>query len=138
MIDVDFLPEHLIKIGGSYIGLEFAQMYRRFGSRVTVVEMGPRLIVRKDEDVSDAIREIRENEAIEFRTGASCICVENQDGKIVLNADCDEGAEKIIGSHIPLTVGRKPNTDGLGLDKAGVEIDERSDVNGRGAFTHTY
>jgi pyruvate/2-oxoglutarate dehydrogenase complex dihydrolipoamide dehydrogenase (E3) component len=156
MMEVDFLPEHLIIIGGSYIGLEFAQMYRRFGSRVTVVEMGPRLIGREDEDVSDTVREILENEGVEIRTGASCIGVENQDGQIVLNADCDEGAEKIIGSHILLAVGRKPNTDDLGLDKAGVETDERGyvtvgdtletnvpgiwaigDVNGRGAFTHT-
>ena len=156
MMEVDFLPEHLIIIGGSYIGLEFAQMYRRFGSRVTVVEMGPRLIGREDEDVSDTVREILENEGVEIRTGASCIGVENQDGKIVLNADCDEGAEKIIGSHILLAVGRKPNTDDLGLDKAGVATDERGyvtvddalqtnvpgiwaigDVNGRGAFTHT-
>jgi pyruvate/2-oxoglutarate dehydrogenase complex dihydrolipoamide dehydrogenase (E3) component len=156
MMEVDFLPEHLIIIGGSYIGLEFAQMYRRFGSRVTVVEMGPRLIGREDEDVSDTVREILENEGVEIRTGASCIGVENQDGKIVLNADCDEGAEKIIGSHLLLAVGRKPNTDDLGLDKAGVETDERGyvtvddalqtnvsgiwaigDMNGRGAFTHT-
>ena len=156
MMDVDFLPEHLIIIGGSYIGLEFAQMYRRFGSRVTVVEMGPRLIGREDEDVSDTVREILENDGVEIRTGASCIGIENQDGKIVLNADCDEGAEKIIGSHILLAVGRKPNTDDLGLDRAGVKTDERGyvtvddslqtnvpgiwaigDVNGRGAFTHT-
>ncbi|NKB21051.1 MAG: FAD-containing oxidoreductase [Alphaproteobacteria bacterium] len=156
MMEVDFLPEHLIIIGGSYIGLEFAQMYRRFGSRVTVVEMGPRLIGREDEDVSDTVREILENEGVEIRTNASCISLENQDGNIVLNADCDDGAEKIIGSHILLAVGRKPNTDDLGLDKAGVETDERGyitvddtlqtnvtgiwaigDVNGRGAFTHT-
>lgn len=156
MMEVDFLPEHLIIIGGSYIGLEFAQMYRRFGSRVTVVEMGPRLIGREDEDVSDTVREILENEGVEIRTNASCISIEKQNGKIVLNADCEEGAEKIVGSHILLAVGRKPNTDDLGLDKAGVETDERGyvtvddflrtnvpgiwaigDVNGRGAFTHT-
>jgi pyruvate/2-oxoglutarate dehydrogenase complex dihydrolipoamide dehydrogenase (E3) component len=114
------------------------------------------LIGREDEDVSDTVREILENEGVEIRTDASCIGIENQDGKIVLNADCDKGAEKIIGSHILLAVGRKPNTDDLGLDKAGVETDERGyvtvdnaletnipgiwaigDVNGRGAFTHT-
>ncbi len=88
MMEVDFLPEHLIIIGGSYIGLEFAQMYRRFGSRVTVVEMGPRLIGREDEDVSDTVREILENEGVEIRTNASCIRIEKQNGKIVLNADC--------------------------------------------------
>ena len=118
--------------------------------------MGPRLIGRKDEEVSDAVREIREKEGTQICTGASCSCIENQDGKIVLNADCDEGAEKIIGSHILLAVGRKPNTDDLGFDKAGVGTDQRGyvtvddaletnisgiwaigDVNGRGPFTHT-
>ena len=91
---------------------------RRFGSRVTIVEMGPRLIGRKDEDVSDSVREIREKEGTQIRTSASG--TENQDGKIVLNADYEEGAEKIIGSHILLAVGRKPITDDLGFDKAGV------------------
>ncbi len=156
MMEVDFLPEHLIIIGGSYIGLEFAQMYRRFGSRVTVVEMEPRLIGREDEDVSDYVREILENEGVEIRTNANCISVEKQHDKIVLNADCDDSTEKIVGSHILLAVGRKPNTDDLGLEKAGVDTDKRGyisvddtlqtnvpgiwaigDVNGRGAFTHT-
>ncbi len=156
MMEVDFLPEHLVIIGGSYIGLEFAQMYRRFGSLVTVVELGPKLIGREDEDVSDTVREILEKEGVEIRTGASCLGLENRDGKIVLNADCESSSEEIVGSHLLLAVGRKPNADDLGLDKAGVETDDRGyikvndqlqtnipgiwaigDVNGRGAFTHT-
>ncbi len=156
IMDVDFLPEHLIIVGGSYIGLEFAQMYRRFGSRVTVVEMGPRPIGREDEDVSDAIKDILEKDGVEFRLNASCIGFENRGDQVVVTASCEPGPEDIIGSHVLLAVGRKPNTADLGLDAAGVETDGRGfvvvddqlrtnvdgiyavgDVNGRGAFTHT-
>ena len=156
MMDVDFLPEHLVIVGGSYIGLEFAQMYRRFGSQVTVVEKGPRLIGREDEDVSAAITEILEGGGIAIRTGAGCIGLEKIDGQIAVTAECDPGKEDILGSHVLLAVGRKPNTDDLGLQAAGVETDARGyitvddelrtnvpgiwaigDVNGRGAFTHT-
>jgi len=156
IMDVDFLPEHLIVIGGSYIGLEFAQMYRRFGSRVTVVEMGPRLIGRDDEDVSAAVQEILEKEGVQFRLNASCLGLERDGDGVVVNASCEPGPEAIRGSHVLLAVGRKPNTDDLGLDAAGVETDQRGfitvddqlrtnvdgiyavgDVNGRGAFTHT-
>jgi len=156
MMDVDFLPEHLIVIGGSYIGLEFAQMYRRFGSRVTVVEMGDRLIARDDEDVSAEVKGILEAEGIDIRLNASCIAAAKRDGQVVITADCEPGKEEIVGSHVLLAVGRRPNTDELGLDKAGVEMDRRGfivvddqlatnvpgiwaigDVNGRGAFTHT-
>jgi pyruvate/2-oxoglutarate dehydrogenase complex dihydrolipoamide dehydrogenase (E3) component len=156
MMEVDFLPEHLVIVGGSYIGLEFAQMYRRFGSRVTVVEMGPRLIGREDEDVSAAVKEILENEGIEIRVGAECIGLAKRGGQVAVTASCEPGPEEIVGSHVLLAVGRRPNTDDLGLDKAGVETDKRGyiavddrlctnvpgiwamgDVNGRGAFTHT-
>jgi pyruvate/2-oxoglutarate dehydrogenase complex dihydrolipoamide dehydrogenase (E3) component len=156
MMEVDFLPEHLVIVGGSYIGLEFAQMYRRFGSRVTVVEMGPRLIGREDEDVSAAVKEILESEGIEIRLGAECIGLAKRGGQVVVTASCEPGPEEIVGSHVLLAVGRRPNTDDLGLDKAGVETDKRGyitvddqlrtnvagiwamgDVNGRGAFTHT-
>ena len=156
IMQVDFLPEHLVIIGGSYIGLEFAQMYRRFGSRVTVVEMGPRLIGREDEDVSAAVKEILENEGIEIRLEAECIGLAKRGGQVAVTASCGPGPEEIVGSHVLLAVGRKPNTDDLGLDKAGVETDPRGyvvvddqlrtnvpgiwaigDVNGRGAFTHT-
>jgi pyruvate/2-oxoglutarate dehydrogenase complex dihydrolipoamide dehydrogenase (E3) component len=156
MMDVDFLPEHLIVIGGSYIGLEFAQMYRRFGSRVTVVEMGDRLIARDDEDVSAEVKRILEAEGVEVRLDATCVALAKSDGRVVVTADCEPGAQEIFGSHVLLAVGRRPNTDELGLEKAGVETDPRGfivvddllgtnvpgiwaigDVNGRGAFTHT-
>ena len=156
MMDVDFLPDHLVIIGGSYIGLEFAQMYRRFGSRVTIVEMAPRLIAREDADVSEAIREIQENEGINIRLGATCVGLRRADRLVAVTADCDPRPEDIIGSHVLLAVGRRPNTDDLGLEAAGVETDARGyvlvddglatnvsgiwaigDVNGRGAFTHT-
>jgi pyruvate/2-oxoglutarate dehydrogenase complex dihydrolipoamide dehydrogenase (E3) component len=156
MMDVDVLPEHLIIIGGSYIGLEFAQMYRRFGSRVTVVEMAPKLIGREDDDVSTTVHEILTQDGIDIRLGASCIGLAKRDGQVVVTADCEPGAEDIVGSHVLLAVGRKPNTDDLGLNAAGVETDARGnitvddglqtnvpgiwaigDVNGRGAFTHT-
>jgi pyruvate/2-oxoglutarate dehydrogenase complex dihydrolipoamide dehydrogenase (E3) component len=156
MMDVDFLPEHLIVIGGSYVGLEFAQMYRRFGSEVTIVEMGPRLIQREDEDVSEAIRTILEREGIKTRLSAECIALEKRGDKVVVKVDCSSGDRTVIGSHALLAVGRVPNTDDLGLENAGVAVDQRGyikvddqlrtnvrgiyalgDCNGRGAFTHT-
>ncbi len=156
MMEVDFLPDHLVIIGGSYVGLEFAQMYRRFGSRVTVVEMGPKLIGREDDDVSAAVQEILENEGIDIRLNADCIGLARRGGQVVVTASCEPGTEEIVGSHVLLAVGRRPNTDDLGLEAAGVEMDARGyivvddelhtnvpgiwamgDVNGRGAFTHT-
>ncbi len=156
MMDVDFLPEHLIIIGGSYIGLEFAQMYRRFGSKVTVVEMQDRIIARDDEDVSAAVQEILEGEGVEFRLKADCLEARATGSGIAVRVSCQEGPEEETGSHLLLAVGRVPNTDDLGLDKAGVDssqfgfidVDEHlctnvsgvwaiGDVNGRGAFTHT-
>ena len=156
MMEVDFLPEHLIVIGGSYIGLEFAQMYRRFGSEVTIVEMGPRLIHREDEDVSEAIRTILENEGINIRLEAECIALEKRGDKVAVNVDCSSGDKIVVGSHALLAVGRVPNTDDLGLGNAGIAVDQRGyiqvddqlrtnvpgiyalgDCNGRGAFTHT-
>ncbi|HEY3180402.1 MAG TPA: FAD-containing oxidoreductase [Casimicrobiaceae bacterium] len=156
MMDVDFLPEHLIVIGGSYIGLEFAQMYRRFGSRVTVIEMAPRLIAREDEDVSQAVQSIVENEGIMVRLNAKCLAAERRGQDIAVHVSCEEEPREIVGSHLLLAVGRVPNTDDLGLERAGVATDERGfikvddqlatnvpgiwalgDINGRGAFTHT-
>jgi pyruvate/2-oxoglutarate dehydrogenase complex dihydrolipoamide dehydrogenase (E3) component len=156
MMEVDFLPEHLIVIGGSYVGLEFAQMYRRFGSEVTIVEMGPRLIHREDEDVSEAIRTILENEGINIRLEAECIALEKRGDKVAINVDCSSGDKIVVGSHALLAVGRVPNTDDLGLGNAGIAVDQRGyiqvddqlrtnvpgiyalgDCNGRGAFTHT-
>jgi len=156
MMDVDFLPEHLLIVGGSYVGLEFGQMYRRFGSEVTIVEMGPRLIQREDEEVSEAIREILENEGINIRLNAECIAVEKHYEKVAINVDCGTGDKKVLGSHLVLAVGRVPNTDDLGLENTAVAVDQRGyiqvddqlqtnvpgiyalgDCNGRGAFTHT-
>jgi pyruvate/2-oxoglutarate dehydrogenase complex dihydrolipoamide dehydrogenase (E3) component len=156
MMDVDFLPAHLVVIGGSYIGLEFGQMYRRFGSRVTVIEMGPRLIGREDEDVSQAVQEILEKEGIEVRLNAECLSVEKEDSSIAANVGCQAGAPRVVGSHLLLAVGRVPNTDDLGLEAAGIQVDQRGfivvdeqlrttapgvwalgDCNGKGAFTHT-
>jgi len=156
MMDIDFLPEHLVIIGGSYVGLEFGQMYRRFGSEVTVVEAGPRLIGREDEDVSQAVREILELEGIRIRLNAKCISMARCDGRLAVGTDCGEGPPEVSGSHVLLAVGRTPNTHDLGLDRAGVATDQRGyimvddqlqtnvpgiwalgDCNGRGAFTHT-
>jgi pyruvate/2-oxoglutarate dehydrogenase complex dihydrolipoamide dehydrogenase (E3) component len=156
ILAVDELPRHLIVIGGSYVGLEFAQMYRRFGAAVTVVEKSPRLISREDEDVSDAVRDILESEGITCRLNAECIRFGCLGGDIAVGVSCKDGPEEVVGSHVLLAVGRQPNTDDLGLDRAGVETDERGyikvddrlatstpgiwalgDCNGRGAFTHT-
>ena len=156
IMDVDFLPDHLVIIGGSYIGLEFAQMYRRFGCRVTVVQRGGRLIPRDDPDVSEAVKEILEAEGVEFQMNAECAGLENRNGQVAVTASCAPGDVEVVGSHVLLAVGRVPNTDDLGLDKAGVETDKRGfitvndelrtnvpgiwaigDANGRGAFTHT-
>jgi len=156
MMSVDYLPPHLVIVGGSYVGLEFAQMYRRFGSEVTIVEMAPRLIAKEDEDVSAAIKEILEAEGIAVRVGAKCIHFARKNGKVAVGVDCQDGAPEVIGTHVLLAVGRLPNTDDLGLDKAGVQKDQHGyitvddqlrtnvpgiwalgDCNGRGAFTHT-
>jgi len=156
IMDIDFLPEHFIIVGGSYVGLEFAQIYRRLGSDVTVVEMGPRLIGREDEDISQAVREILEAEGIEFRLNAKCISLAKRDVGVAVGLTCEEGPPEVIGTHVLLAVGRTPNTSDLGLDRAGVTTDHRGyiivddqlqtnvpgiwalgDCNGRGAFTHT-
>jgi pyruvate/2-oxoglutarate dehydrogenase complex dihydrolipoamide dehydrogenase (E3) component len=156
MMDVDFLPEHLIVIGGSYIGLEFAQVFRRFGAKVTVIEMAPRLIPREDADVSMGVADFLEAEGVELRLNAACLAVEKHKDGIAVNVDCTEGPPQVIGSHLLFAAGRRPNTDDLGLDAAGVATDARGyitvddqlrtnvpgvfalgDCNGRGAFTHT-
>lgn len=155
-MDVDFVPPHLVIVGGSYIGLEFAQMYRRFGSAVTVIEMASRLIAREDEDVSGAIREILEREGIEVRLNAKCLSVAKTPDGVAATVDCEAGAPVVHGTHLLVATGRRPNTDDLGLDAAGIEHDNRGfitvddqlrtnvpgvwalgDCNGKGAFTHT-
>jgi pyruvate/2-oxoglutarate dehydrogenase complex dihydrolipoamide dehydrogenase (E3) component len=155
MMDIDFLPRHLVVVGGSYIGLEFGQMYRRFGSDVTIIELGPRLTPREDEDVSEAIAGFLTKEGIAVRLNANCLSVSKQGSDIVLTVDCG-GISEIRGSHLLVATGRRPNTDDLGLERAGVQQDARGyitvndelctnvpgiwalgDCNGRGAFTHT-
>ncbi|ORB88293.1 FAD-containing oxidoreductase [Mycobacterium persicum] len=157
ILELDTLPEHLVIVGGSYIALEFAQMYRRFGAKVTVVERGPRLASREDEDVSASIREILEAEGIDVVVNANDVRLAKRDngcGGFELTPSA--GAAPIAGSHLLLAVGRKPNTDDLGLEAAGVQTDARGyivvddqlkttvdhiwalgDCNGKGAFTHT-
>jgi pyruvate/2-oxoglutarate dehydrogenase complex dihydrolipoamide dehydrogenase (E3) component len=126
LLQLEEIPEHLIVVGGSYIGLEFAQIFRRFGAKVTVVEMHGRLISREDEEVSDTIREILEGEGIQFRLNATCLSgTQDQSGKITVNLDCIEGSPKIIGSHLLLAVGRVPNSDTLNLKATGLIEDER-------------
>jgi len=156
LLALDRLPEHLIIIGGSYIGLEFAQMYRRFGAEVTIVEKEQRLVAREDEDVSQAIREILEGEGITMRLSAECIRLAPHPDGVAVGVECASGDPETIGSHVLLAVGRRPNTDELGLDKGGVATDSRGyiqvddflatsmpgiwalgECNGRGAFTHT-
>ncbi len=156
VMDLDALPQHLVIVGGGPVGLEFAQIFRRFGSEVTIVEMSPRLVPREDEDVSTAIREILEGEGVHVRVDAKCIRVEKNGDSVKVAVDCTSGEPDIVGSHLLLAIGRKPNTDDLGLERAGVAIDARGYVvvddalrsniagiwalgecNGRGAFTHT-
>lgn len=156
MMEVDFAPRHLVIVGGSYIGLEFAQMYRRFGSKVTVVEMAPKLLAREDDDVAQEIRAILEREGIEIRTAAKCLAVKRSGNRVSVRLSCEEGSPSARGTHVLLAVGRRPNTHDLGLAEAGIEADERGfikvddelrtsaegvwalgEANGRGAFTHT-
>ena len=156
MLELDTVPGHLLCIGGSYVGLEFAQMFRRFGSDVTVIEKGPRVVWHEDPDVSDAIRAVLAAEGISIRTEAECIGFEKRPNGIAARVECTRGEPEVVGSHVLLAVGRQPNTDDLGLDRAGVKVNDRGyitvddelrtsvpgiwalgDCNGRGAFTHT-
>ena len=155
LLEIDFLPPHLLVLGGSYVGLEFAQIFRRFGSQVTVIEIGPRLIPREDEDVATAVSDFLGREGIAIRTGAKCLRVAKERDEIVMTLSC-EGPSEVRGSHLLVATGRRPNTDDLGLEAAGVDCDARGyiivddelrtnvpniwalgDCNGRGAFTHT-
>ena len=156
ILDLEVLPEHLIIVGGGYIGLEFAQMYRRFGSEVTLIETGDRLIKRESPDISAAVTEILEAEGVRVRLNAQCIGVGRQGDAVTAGVDCASGDPEVVGSHLLLAVGRRPNTDDLGLDATGIDVDGRGlirvddtlqtavagvwalgECNGRGAFTHT-
>ena len=156
LMEIDFVPKHLIVVGGSYIGLEFGQMFRRFGSEVTIIEMGQRLVRREDQDVSAAVHEIIAREGIQIRLNAKCISFSKRNDETFAQVDCTSGDPEVSGTHVLLAVGRVPNTDDLGLEKAGLTTDQAGyitvdeqlrtnvdgiwamgDCNGRGAFTHT-
>ena len=156
MMDIDFLPAHLIILGGSYVGLEFAQVYRRFGSEVTVIELAPRLIAREDADVSQAVADFLKEEGIDVRVGSKVVGVEKEGNAIAVKVESAGTVSQVAGTHVLVAIGRRPNTDDLGLDKADIATDARGyiqvddqlrtsaadiwamgDCNGRGAFTHT-
>jgi len=156
MMDLAVLPEHLVVVGGSYVGLEFGQMFRRFGSEVTVVQRGPRLLGREDEDVSQSVHDLLVGEGVAVRTGAECLAAQRRGERVAVRVACGGKEEWVEGSHLLLAVGRRPNTDDLGVAAAGLAVDERGylqvdeqlrtnvagvwaigDCNGRGAFTHT-
>ena len=156
VMGVDFTPAHLIIVGGSYIGLEFAQMYRRFGSQVTVVERMPKLLPREDDDVAAEIAAIIKREGIHIRTDAECMALRKKGKRIAVTLECKHGKPIAEGTHVLLAVGRTPNTGDLGLREAGIQADERGyikvddecrtsaegvwalgECNGKGAFTHT-
>jgi pyruvate/2-oxoglutarate dehydrogenase complex dihydrolipoamide dehydrogenase (E3) component len=156
LLELDKLPMHLVIIGGSYVGLEFAQMYRRFGSEVTVIEKAPRLLSHEDAEVAAAVQCALEAEGIQTRLGAECLQLAQNAESVTANVHCSEGSPQITGSHVLMAIGRVPNTDDLGLEKAGVETDHAGfikvddelrtnvsgiwalgDCNGKGAFTHT-
>ena len=156
ILTLDELPEHLVVVGGGYVGLEFAQIFRRFGCQVTIVEKGARLAGHEDEDASGVIQEIFAGEGIEVRLNADCIHLERREGGVAVGLECSVGAPHVDGSHVLLAVGRVPNTDDLNLAAAGIDSDEHGyirideglqtnvqgvyalgDCNGHGAFTHT-
>jgi pyruvate/2-oxoglutarate dehydrogenase complex dihydrolipoamide dehydrogenase (E3) component len=156
MMELDTAPPHLVIVGGSYVGLEFGQMFRRFGSEVTIVEMAPRLVQREDPEISTGIQNLLTSEGINLRVNARCIRLSGRAGAIVAHVDCQDGSHAVEGTHLLLAVGRTPNTDDLGLEAAGVSRDDRGyivvndrletnvsgiwalgDCNGKGAFTHT-
>jgi pyruvate/2-oxoglutarate dehydrogenase complex dihydrolipoamide dehydrogenase (E3) component len=156
LLDLDTLPQHLVIVGGGYVGLEFGQIFRRFGSDVTIIEKASGLIAHEDEDVSSAVREILEREGIQFRLNANCIALSRGKTGVAAKVDCVEGAPEVTGSHLLLAMGRTSNTDDLGLERTGVLRDSRGyitvddelrtnipgiwalgDCNGRGGFTHT-
>lgn len=156
ILELETLPRHLVVVGGSYVGLEFGQIFRRFGSEVTIIDKSSRLVSREDGDVSASIKAFLEKEGITVRLSAECIHLESRGEDVAVGVNCNDDASDSIGSHVLLAVGRRPNTDDLGLDCAGVKHDKHGfitvdhqlrtsvpgiwalgDCNGRGAFTHT-
>ncbi|GLQ51782.1 FAD-containing oxidoreductase [Dyella flava] len=156
MMDLREMPRHLVIVGGSYIGLEFGQMFRRFGAEVSIVERSERLLPREDPEVSAAVVDILQREGITLHLGAECIELDGKAGDVAVLARCDQPRKEVRGTHILMATGRRPNTDSLGLQKAGVATDKHGyilvddqcrtnvegiwamgDCNGKGAFTHT-
>jgi pyruvate/2-oxoglutarate dehydrogenase complex dihydrolipoamide dehydrogenase (E3) component len=156
LLALNVVPRHLVVVGGSYVGLEFAQMFRRFGAEVTVVEKGPRLVGREDEEISDEVCSILQREGVTVRVNSECISLAPHAQGVAVGVSCTSGEPQVVGSHLLLAIGRRPNTDDLGLDRAGVEVDPHGyvkvddqlatnvpgiwalgDCNGQGAFTHT-
>jgi pyruvate/2-oxoglutarate dehydrogenase complex dihydrolipoamide dehydrogenase (E3) component len=156
LLELDILPRHLVIVGGGYVGLEFGQIFRRFGSEVTIIDKASRLIAHEDEDVSVEVQAILEREGIQVRLNATCIELMSHGEEVGVRVDCTAGAPEVSGSHVLLAMGRTPNTSDLGLEKAGlaadahgfIEVDNQlrtsvpgiwalGDCNGRGGFTHT-
>ncbi len=138
LLQVGFLPKHLVIVGGSYIGLEFAQIFRRFGSEVTVVEKHSRLVSREDPDVSATIQDILTNEGINLRLEAECISATQEGDEVLVNVVCKEGPPVIRGSHLVAAIGRVPNTDTLGLDKAGVTTNSQGYITVNDVFSTSF
>lgn len=155
LMEIRDLPEHLIVLGGGYVGLEFGQMFRRFGSRVTLVHRGPQILPQEDEDTAKGVQKALAEEGVEFRINSNTVHVEKSGTQVALTAETTGRRETISGSHLLVATGRRPNTDDLGIDKAGIEIDDRGyikvnsrletnvpgiwalgDVKGGPAFTH--
>jgi pyruvate/2-oxoglutarate dehydrogenase complex dihydrolipoamide dehydrogenase (E3) component len=157
LLKLDYVPEHLVIVGGSYVGIEFGQMYRRFGAEVTIIERANRLVSHEDPDISAAVLDVLQREGIHVRLNAECITLARHEEGVRVGVTCPEGEEPVsIGSHVLLAVGRTPNTEDLGLDRAGIATDSRGyisvddqlctsvpgiyalgDCNGKGGFTHT-
>jgi pyruvate/2-oxoglutarate dehydrogenase complex dihydrolipoamide dehydrogenase (E3) component len=156
ILELEEVPEHLVVIGASYIGLEFGQMFKRFGSKVTIIEQGDQIIHHEDKEVSDTIQKFMKEEGVDFRLDSKCIGAWQDQKGIHVSLNCGNVKEVIKASHLLLAIGRTSNADKLNLEKTGVKIDEHSfikvndyletnvpgifalgDCNGKGAFTHT-
>lgn len=156
ILELDEVPEHLIIVGGGYIGLEFGQMFRRFGSKVTILDRGDQLLKNEDPEFGEAIAQIFKEEGIEVHLNSDCISAKNVEGRVEVSVNCEDGSPTLTGSHLLLATGRIPNTASLGFENTKVELDERGyikvndtlqttanhigalgDCNGEGAFTHT-
>jgi pyruvate/2-oxoglutarate dehydrogenase complex dihydrolipoamide dehydrogenase (E3) component len=156
ILELKEIPDHLIIVGGGYIGLEFGQMFSRFGSEVTIIEKGNKLLKKEDNDIAQAITQIIKSEGINLRLNAECVSGLEENGQVTVDLDCDEDVNRVSGSHLLMAAGRVPATDSLGLEHTEITVDDRGyisvndhlettvenvfalgDCNGEGAFTHT-